>query len=125
MEVEQFWSFDWTQIEYSDLKLPGAQYLMPCSRRTGMSHLKEYPLLPFDRLGEIMRDLFACDSFSEGTLANFDANCSRRLEPVETAIHDLAAASPVAGFDETGVRATGSLHGLHTVSTQRVTGICG
>jgi len=84
-------------------------------------YLKEYQLLPFDRLGEIMRDLFACDSFSEGTLANFDADCSRRLEPVEAAIRDLAAASPVAGFDETGVRATGSLHWLHTVSTRLVT----
>ena len=84
-------------------------------------YLGEYQLLPFDRLGEIMRDLFACDSFSEGTLANFKADCSRRLEPVEVAIRDLAAASPVAGFDETGVRATGSLHWLHTVSTQLVT----
>jgi transposase len=84
-------------------------------------YLKEYQLLPFDRLGEIMRDLFACDSFSEGTLANVNADCSRRLEPVEAAIRDLAAASPVAGFDETGVRATGSLHWLHTVSTRLVT----
>ncbi|HUT56358.1 MAG TPA: IS66 family transposase [Phycisphaerae bacterium] len=84
-------------------------------------YLGEYQLLPFDRLTEIMHDLFACESFSEGTLANFKADCSRRLEPVEAAIRDLAAASPVAGFDETGVRATGSLHWLHTVSTQLVT----
>jgi len=40
-------------------------------------YLGEYQLLPFDRLAEIMRDLFACDSFSEGTLANFKADCSR------------------------------------------------
>ena len=84
-------------------------------------YLGEYQLLPFDRLAEIMRDLFACHSFSEGTLANFKADCSRRLEPVETAIRDLAAAAPVAGFDETGVRATGSLHWLHTVSTRLLT----
>ncbi|MBM4084664.1 MAG: IS66 family transposase [Planctomycetes bacterium] len=84
-------------------------------------YLGEYQLLPFDRLAEIMRDLFACESFSEGTLANFKADCSRRLEPVETAIRDLAAAEPVAGFDETGVRATGSLHWLHTVSTRLLT----
>lgn len=84
-------------------------------------YLGEYQLLPFDRLAEIMRDLFACDSFSEGTLANFKADCSRRLEPVEATIHDLAAAAPVAGFDETGVRATGSLHWLHTVSTRLLT----
>jgi transposase len=84
-------------------------------------YLGEYQLLPFDRLAEIMRDLFACESFSEGTIANFKADCSRRLEPVEAAIRDLATAAPVAGFDETGVRATGSLHWLHTVSTQFLT----
>jgi len=84
-------------------------------------YLGEYQLLPFDRLAEIMRDLFACESFSEGTLANFKADCSRRLEPVEAAIRDLAAVAPVAGFDETGVRATGSLHWLHTVSTRLLT----
>lgn len=84
-------------------------------------YLAEYQLLPFDRLAEIMRDLFACESFSEGTLANFKADCSRRLEPVEAAIRDQAAAAPVAGFDETGVRATGSLHWLHTVSTPFLT----
>jgi len=84
-------------------------------------YLGEYQLLPFDRLAEIMRDLFACDSFSEGTLANFKADCSRRLEPVEATIRDLTAVAPVAGFDETGVRATGSLHWLHTVSTRLLT----
>jgi hypothetical protein len=68
-----------------------------------------------------MRDIFACPSFSEGTLANFDADCSRRLEPVEAAIRELATQSDVAGFDETGVRATGSLHWLHTVSTPFLT----
>lgn len=84
-------------------------------------YLGEYPLLPFDRLAEILRDLFACEHFSEGTLANFKADCSRRLEPVEAAIRDLATAAPVAGFDETGVRATGSWHWLHTVSTRQLT----
>jgi hypothetical protein len=72
-------------------------------------------------LTEIMRDLCACESFSEGTLANFKADCSRRLEPVEVVIRSLATAAPVAGFDETGVRATGSLHWLHTVSTRMLT----
>jgi transposase len=84
-------------------------------------YLGEYQLLPFDRLAEIMRDLFACESFSEGTLANFKADCSRRLEPVEATIRELATDAPVAGFDETGVRATGSLHWLHTVSTRLLT----
>ena len=84
-------------------------------------YLKEYQLLPFDRLAEILCDLFGCHSFSEGTLANLTAACSQRLEPVDAAIRDLAAQSEVAGFDETGVRASGSLHWLHTVSTRRLT----
>jgi len=84
-------------------------------------YLKGYQLLPFERLCEIMRDLFGCESFSEGTLANFDVDCSRRLQPVEAAIRDMASQSGVAGFDETGVRAVGSLHWLHTVSTQYLT----
>ena len=84
-------------------------------------YLKEYQLLPFDRLSEIMRDLFACESFSQGTLANMDADCSQRLEPVEEIIRTQAAQAAVAGFDETGMRADGSLHWLHTVSTQYLT----
>ena len=68
-----------------------------------------------------MRDLFACNSFSEGMPANLSADCSRRLEPVETVIHDLAANAEVADFVETGMRAVGSLHWLHNVSTRCLT----
>ena len=84
-------------------------------------YLKEYQLLPFERLAEIMRDLFACDTFSEGTLANFSAACSQRLEPIDKIISAQVAAAEVAGFDETGMRATGSRHWLHTVSTPWLT----
>jgi transposase len=84
-------------------------------------YLKQYQFLPFDRLGETMRDLFACGSFSEGTLANFDEDCARRLEPVDAMVRDLVAAAHVAGFDETGVRSAGSLHWLHVASTRLLT----
>ena len=84
-------------------------------------YLQDYQLLPFDRLAGIMRDMFACGTFSEGTLANFSADCSKRLEPIEAIIREQATAAEVAGFDETGVRATGSLHWLHTVSTSLLT----
>ena len=84
-------------------------------------YLKDYHLLPFERLAAIMRDLFACDTFSEGTLANFSAACSQRLEPIDAIIRSQATAAEVAGFDETGMRATGSLHWLHAVSTTWLT----
>lgn len=60
-------------------------------------YLKEYQLLPFERLAEIMRDLFACGTFSEGTLTNFSADCSRRLEPVEELIRAQATAARPRG----------------------------
>jgi transposase len=84
-------------------------------------YLSQYQLLPFERTSEILRDLHGCESFSQGTLANFHADCAARLEPVEAAILVQVAASPIAHFDETGVRATGSLHWLHTVCTQALT----
>jgi transposase len=111
-------------------------------------YLKDYQLLPFERHTEIMRDLFACDTFSQGTLANLGAECSRRLEPVDDIIRAQAANAAVAGFDETGLRlsvpadtanngdperagaspaspapagAKGALHWLHAVSTEWLT----
>jgi transposase len=84
-------------------------------------YLSQYQLLPFERTAEILRDLHGCESFSQGTLANFHADCAARLEPVEAAILQQVAASPVAHFDETGVRAEGSLHWLHTVCTKALT----
>ena len=84
-------------------------------------YLKEYQLLPFERLAEIMRDIFACSTFSEGSLSNFSADCSQRLEPIDEIIRAQVTAAEVAGFDETGMRATGSLHWLHTVSTRWLT----
>ena len=84
-------------------------------------YLSQYQLLPFERTAEILRDLHGCESFSQGTLANFHADCAARLEPVEAAILQQVAASPVAHFDETGVRAEGSLHWLHTVCTEVLT----
>ncbi|MCX6879245.1 MAG: transposase [Verrucomicrobia bacterium] len=44
-----------------------------------------------------------------------------KLEPVEVFIRDLVAKSKVVGFDETDMRAVGSLHGLHTAPTQCLT----
>jgi transposase len=81
-------------------------------------YLQEYQLLPFDRLTEILRDLFAGDTFSEDTLANVTTACADRLEPVKAIIRAQVAAADVVGFDETGARATGSLPWWHTASTR-------
>jgi transposase len=84
-------------------------------------YLKEYQLLPFQRLTEIMSDLCGCNTFSEGTLANITNDCSQQLESVDEFIRTQVTAAAVAGFDETSLRAVGSLHWLHTVSTECLT----
>ena len=84
-------------------------------------YLKDYQLLPFQRLTEIMSDLFGCNTFSEGTLANITNHCSQQLESVDEFIRTQVTSAAVAGFDETGMRAVGSLHWLHTVSTEWLT----
>ena len=84
-------------------------------------YLKDYRLLPFRRLTEIMSDLFGCKSFSEGTPANITNHCSQQLESVDEFICTQVTSAAVAGFDETGMRAVGSLHWLHTVSTEWLT----
>ena len=84
-------------------------------------YLKEYQLLPFQRLTEIMSDLFGCTTFSQGTLANITNDCSHQLESVDEFIRTQVTSAAVAGFDETGMRAVGSLHWLHTVSTEWLT----
>lgn len=84
-------------------------------------YFRDYQLLPCERLAEIMRDLFGCPSFSEGTVVNFSTQCSERLEWVDELLRQRVTAAAVAGFDETGVRTEGSLHWLHTVSTDYLT----
>lgn len=84
-------------------------------------YLKDYQFLPFQRLTEVMSDLFACQSFSQGTLANLAIDCSQQLEPVDEFIRMQVTSAAVAGFDETGMRAVGSLHWLHSVSTEWLT----
>jgi hypothetical protein len=60
-------------------------------------------------------------------VANLSADCLERLEPLDELLRQLkprgsaATAAAVAGFDETGVRSNGSLHWLHTVSTEWLT----
>jgi transposase len=84
-------------------------------------YLRDYHLLPSERVAEAMSELFGAGSFSEGTLATFSRDGHRRLETTDTTIRRLATEANVAGFDETGMRAGGTLHWLHTVSTPLIT----
>ncbi len=84
-------------------------------------YFRDYQLLPSARVAEVMSDLFGASGFSEGTLATISQESHQLLAPVEEQIRGLVLAAEVAGFDETGMRAGGVLHWLHTVSTPLLT----
>jgi transposase len=83
-------------------------------------YLSQYQLLPDRRLQELLRDLFGV-AISQGTLHTILNQCAERLEPFERAVEEQLIASPVAHFDETGMRVANELHWLHVCSTEKLT----
>lgn len=73
-------------------------------------------LLPYKRTCEILNDLYG-HQLSEGTIYNIQKSCYQSLEEPVALIKSRILASPVAHFDETGLRAEKKLHWLHTVGT--------
>jgi len=85
-----------------------------------MVYLQVYQLLPYERLVELLRDLFGVGP-SEGTLASAQALAYTRLAPVEQAIHGGLRQAAVGHADETGGRVAGRTEWVHVFSTARLT----
>ena len=83
-------------------------------------YLKDYQLLPYERIREMFADIYN-HPLSVATLLNAEDNCHTRLEKVAKAIHRALNDAPVVGFDESGVRVEGKLHWLHSTSTSQLT----
>ena len=83
-------------------------------------YLKNYALLPYDRGAELFADLFGAP-VSPGTLAAINSKTGIRLEEVTGRIQEAVRTSPVAHFDETGMRIGRTLHWLHVASTEGLT----
>jgi transposase len=84
------------------------------------AYLMHYQLLPFERVCELMGDLFDA-SLSEGTLSNITQEAFVALADVETSIYQALCKAHIAQFDETGMRITGKLNWLHVSSTPTLT----
>jgi transposase len=109
---------------------PGCQAITPAAFPPGVTHpvqygpgikalavyLNQYQLLPWERAGELMADLFG-QAPGEGSLATFLSTGFARLEPIEAAIREAIRAAPVAQMDETGVRIAGKTRWLHYSGT--------
>jgi transposase len=83
-------------------------------------YLNQYQLVPEERTGEALGDLFDCP-LSDGTLVRWVAQAAVTLAPTVAHIADLVAAGPHQHADETGVRISGRLHWLHVNSTRWLT----
>ena len=80
----------------------------------------QYQLLPYARVGEVMRDLFGCP-MSPGTIFSQVGACAGELIKTELKIKSRLRRSPVIHADETGLRVEGKCHYVHVTSTSRVT----
>lgn len=83
-------------------------------------YLKDYQLLPYKRITELLRDFFSCD-LSEGTLKNITSTCSSLIAHVVEQIKQRIIASKVASFDETGCPVNGQRWWLHVACTPELT----
>jgi transposase len=83
-------------------------------------YLRQYQLVPEERTGETLADLFGC-SVSEGSLATWVGQASTSLASTVAHIADLVADGPYQHADETGLRIQGKLHWLHVNSTRHLT----
>ena len=83
-------------------------------------YLNQYQLLPYERLVELMHDLFG-HTISEGTLFNTNRTVYEALKTAEEGIVEQLIASSVIHVDETGMRGEGKRQWVHVVATTKLT----
>jgi len=84
------------------------------------SYMSHYQLVPYGRLAEMFGDIFNL-SLSEGTLFNIHKTAFENLEDYEMEVKQQLMKSPVAHFDESGLRVNKELYWLHVASTTKLT----
>jgi transposase len=88
--------------------------------RSYVIYLKDYALLPYQRLRQLMKDLFGVP-LSSGTLFAAEQECAQGLRDTVEQIRGEIAAAAVGHFDETGLRVQGKVAWLHSASTTAAT----
>jgi transposase len=70
--------------------------------QTMVVYLSAVQSVPYNRIAEIMRDIFMVPSFSEGTVKNLLARNREKATPVYDSILSFIGKAKAAGMDETG-----------------------
>ena len=87
---------------------------------TWASSLTKQHHIPVERTTEICEDLVQ-HRVREGTVLQASEPWDRCIEPSTEAVQGLLRDAEVLHVDESGLRVTGTLHGLHGASTDRLT----
>jgi len=88
--------------------------------RSFIAYCNTYQMIPYDRISEMIEDLTS-HRLSNGTIYNTLNSYYRKLESYEESIKVLAHKEKVIHCDETGVNVKGTLHWIHTVSSDTMT----
>lgn len=83
-------------------------------------YANQYQLLPYDRLQELMQDVFGLP-LGSGTIETANQNLYERLSTTEQQITEGLLKSPVIHSDESGIRCEGKTQWMHSVSNERYT----
>jgi len=84
-------------------------------------YLMGYQLLPYERAGELIEDLFGEPAPGAGTLHSALRRCFEGLGETEEAIEGGLIGATVGHFDETGLRVEGKGMWVHVASTAKLT----
>jgi transposase/uncharacterized coiled-coil protein SlyX len=84
-------------------------------------YLMEYQLLPYERTGELLRELFGERAPGAGTLHSAIESCFEGLARTEAAIKQGLTTAEVGHFDETGLRVGSQGQWVHVASTPELT----
>lgn len=89
--------------------------------RAAAIYLNAQQLIPEDRVGQLLKDLFGAGSLCPASVAAWCEAKARALAPVVARIVELLARAPVRNLDETGFRVGKKLQWLHSASNDALT----
>jgi transposase len=89
--------------------------------KSQMVYFHEYQLLPLERTGETIHDLYN-QNIAEDTILSACRELAQKVAPVQEAVKDyLTYAAKVVRFDESGARVIGKLHWFHVTCNEHLT----
>ena len=88
--------------------------------RAAMVYLRNYQLLPYQRLSQLFEDIFGAP-VSKRTIESAQQQAYEALAPFEQEVRRQLESAPVLHADETGMRVDGKRQWFHTLSTPSLT----